>query len=997
MWLGERLSCLERLTLASYAGRGHKVTLWAYDDLTGQTPKDVTIRDAEAIFPRARILPKRNAEPGVGVGRGSVGGVFSDLFRYRVLHEHGGIWADMDVTALKPHVFEGAYAFRPHRLGAVASIMQAPKNSPLLAWLFEQTEAIAGPETPWLLPIHILNQGIKRFGLEGAILPGISNFDVWSEIKPFIAGRRTFPQPWFAVHWMNELWRTLNAENGALNGRPITSLRLDKDHPPLGSTLHQLYRAHGLADLYEPYPTPTSRPVALPRETQRLAKRVDMLLPALAPGGAERIVLDILGNLPTGTTARLHVLGTSPHDQHVPPGISVHRPQGARIQKLKAIARELVEHDGLLYTHLIKHDDLATLWSQGARTVPVLHNARPGWSDPPTRYNTPLVPFVVACADAVALQAIESGLTRPVITLRHELQSSLHADALAKARTELRARHGIADDTLLIGMVGQFKLQKSYARAARVLAAVKAAGVKARLLVLGGWDHEWGSGRTSYEGFMKAAIEAGVVADIICPGAITPATPYYAAFDVLLNSSAYEGYSIAMLEALQARCPVVAARVGGAGELPGDIALIDNPDDIEAYAEAIFDRATGGPRTLAPTVLEPTLLPTLWRLLPTVPRTLDETYAGALILTQSLEHGGPASSLVRLAASLPLTRKLLVGTFGAVLEAHAAGLRAANTPLLAGPASGFIAQAETVLAWVTRHRIRTLCLWNLPPELKLLLGKLFETSPIRLIDVSPGPMLFDELAAAAPFAHRLALPGQRYLNRLDAFVSLHKTGVAPKPARNIVAPLGVPPAPSFTPLPPPWALPPRGFNPALVVGTICRLVPDKHIEHLLSVAKRLNKLVPGSLLMVVGGPDAASVPYAQALMRQADHEPAIRFVGPVDDPWPYLRLFRVFLLTGARQGCPNASLEAMAMGLPVVAEPEGGVGEQVINNETGYLTATPEAMARRVAALLRDEDLRQKLGAGARLHAERNFSIAAMAERYDRVLFTGGLTSGESP
>ena len=990
MWLGERLSGLERLTLASYVAQGHAVSLWAYDDLTGQTPPGVRLRDAEAVFPRARIQPKRHAEAGVGVGRGSVGGVFSDLFRYRVLHEHGGIWADMDVTALRPHLFDGPYAFRPHRLGAVASIMQAPKGSPFLAWAYEQTEAIAGPETPWLLPIHILNEGIRRFGLESAIVGGMSNLDLWSEIKPFIEGRAAFPGPWFAVHWMNELWRTLAAQQGWLDGRHLTALTLDKNAPPPGSTLHELYRAHGLADLHEPYPTALAKPVALAPEAPRVAKRVDMLLPALAPGGAERIVLDTLASLPPGTTARLHVLGTSPHDLPAPPRVLVHRPQGPRAARLKAIAVELLEQGGTLYTHLIRHEDLALLWAQGVPTVPVLHNARPGWSDPPACYNTSLVPFVVACADAVAAQATESGLTRPPLTLRHELPGQADPAALAEARAALRARHGIDPGVVLIGMVGQFKLQKAYARAPLVLAAVKAAGVNARLMVLGGWDHAWGSGRAAYEAFMRAAVEAGVVADIICPGAVTPAQPYYAAFDVLLNCSAYEGYSIAMLEAQQAGCPVVASQVGGAGEMPGDLALIDPPDDIGAYASAIIERATGGARTLPPKPYAPGLLPALWRLLPAVPRAPDETHTGALILTQSLERGGPASALTRLAGALPVARKLLVGTFGAVLEPHAHAMRAAGTPLLAGPSQDVTAQAEAVLAWVRRYRPRTLCFWSVAPELKLLLAKLFETSALRLVDVSPGPMLFDELAAAQPFARRLAFSAAQYFARLDAFVSLHKTGVAPKPARNIVAPLGVPDPPAFVPLPAPWALPARGFAPELVVGTICRLVPDKHIEHLLLVARRLRKLVPGAVLMVVGGPDGQSVPYAQDIMRQADAEPGIRFVGPCDDPLPYLRLFRVFLLTGRRQGCPNASLEAMAMGLPVVAEPDGGVAEQVVNGETGYLAATPEAMARRVAALLRDEPLRARLGQQARLHCRRNFSIDTMAERYDKILFMSG-------
>ena len=984
MWLGEKLSGLERLALASFQAQGHRVTLWAYDDLTGQVPKGVVLRDAEQIFPRARIIPKAAAEPGFGIGKGSVGGVFSDLFRYKVLYEHGGIWADMDVTALKPLDFNQDYAFRPHRLGAVGSVMQCPKGSRFLAGLYEATEAVAGPDTPWLLPIHLLNEHIAAAGLQGAIVPEMTNLDHWNEIRPFIEGRREFPRAWYAVHWMNEVWRTLAAQNGQLNGEPLTGLALDKDAPPVGSTLHELYRAHGLADIYEPFVVPPARPAALRHEPAAHKSRLDVLLPALAPGGAERIVLDVLGALAPEAVCRLHVIGEAPIELPLPHGVSLHRPRGGRVEKLRSVALEVLAAGTMLHTHLISAEDLAFFWAQGVRTIPVLHNARPGWQDSVVRYNTPMVPLVVACADAVAAQARESGLTRPLTVIRHELQSRPLAEELAKSRTALRRQHGISADTLLIGMVGQFKLQKAYQRAVSVLAAVKAAGVKARLLVLGGWDHQWGSGRAAYEAFMRAAVEADVVADVISPGALDAAAGYYAAFDVLLNTSAYEGYSVAMLEALAAGCPVVASDVGGAREMPEGVTLIAAPDDAAAYAEAILDRAAGGARVLPGEALEPRLIPQLWRLLGAVPRGLDESWTGALILTQALEHGGPATSLVRLAAALAPGRKLCVGVFGAALDMHVRAL--AGAKLLSAAGLPLAAQAEAVLSWLARYRLRAVCFWNVAPELKLLLAKLLETSPIRLIDVSPGPMLFDELAAAEGVGRRVALSPAQYFARMDRFVSLYKGGEA-RGAKNIVAPLAAPVPPSFVPLPAPWTLPPRGFNPALVVGTICRLVPDKNVEMLVEVARKLHARVPGATLMVVGGPDARSVPYAQALMGEA--VPGLRFTGPCDDPWPFLRLFRVFLLTGRRQGCPNASLEAMAMGLPVVAQPDGGVAEQVIHGETGYLADTAEAMARRVTTLLRDETQRARMGAAARAHAVRSFSALSMAERYDSVLFGG--------
>jgi hypothetical protein len=91
-WHGAPLSRVERLSLASFVHHGHAVHLYAYEDIAG-VPSGVTMRDASEILPRKLIFRHRRTQSLAP---------FADWFRYRLLFERGGIWADTDMVCLKP-------------------------------------------------------------------------------------------------------------------------------------------------------------------------------------------------------------------------------------------------------------------------------------------------------------------------------------------------------------------------------------------------------------------------------------------------------------------------------------------------------------------------------------------------------------------------------------------------------------------------------------------------------------------------------------------------------------------------------------------------------------------------------------------------------------------------------------------------------------------------------------------------------------------------------
>jgi glycosyltransferase involved in cell wall biosynthesis len=85
---------------------------------------------------------------------------------------------------------------------------------------------------------------------------------------------------------------------------------------------------------------------------------------------------------------------------------------------------------------------------------------------------------------------------------------------------------------------------------------------------------------------------------------------------------------------------------------------------------------------------------------------------------------------------------------------------------------------------------------------------------------------------------------------------------------------------------------------------------------------------------------------------------------------------------------PNALLEAMASGLPVIASCVAGNEELVVDRETGYLVPSEDMEALRVALkkLVSEPESRQQMGNGSRQYVEANYSWESTAQQYALLL-----------
>jgi glycosyltransferase involved in cell wall biosynthesis len=124
------------------------------------------------------------------------------------------------------------------------------------------------------------------------------------------------------------------------------------------------------------------------------------------------------------------------------------------------------------------------------------------------------------------------------------------------------------------------------------------------------------------------------------------------------------------------------------------------------------------------------------------------------------------------------------------------------------------------------------------------------------------------------------------------------------------------------------------------------------------------------------------------MARELNMESYVTFFGTQRDVGSYISVFDVFCLSSVdHEGCSNATLEAMAMGKPVVITNIGGNREIVENGKTGLLVAiqNPEALAEGILNCLKHPDWAHDMGQHARKMVLSRFSIPRMVQEYEQL------------
>ena len=190
----------------------------------------------------------------------------------------------------------------------------------------------------------------------------------------------------------------------------------------------------------------------------------------------------------------------------------------------------------------------------------------------------------------------------------------------------------------------------------------------------------------------------------------------------------------------------------------------------------------------------------------------------------------------------------------------------------------------------------------------------------------------------------------------------------PSPDRGLRAELGLP-------------------DEALLIGAIGNVRAPKAYDVLLRAARILVDRIP-RVHLLIAGEDANALGRNLVELRDAlGLRGQVTFLGLRSDVARILNNLDVYVLSSRTEGFSIACIEAMACGVPVVATRSGGP-EEILAGDAGLLVPPndPTELARAVERVIQSKDLASRLTATALERVRRQYSLATMIDRYERLL-----------
>ncbi|BCU75780.1 glycosyltransferase family 4 protein [Luteolibacter sp. LG18] len=716
--------------------------------------------------------------------------------------------------------------------------------------------------------------------------------------------------------------------------------------------------------------------------------RVLEIVTSLQHGGAEKIAADLARHLPGhGLDTILAVLGSPLRRslEDAPPFIDLSRvPRAGRGDAVKQLA--LGHGIDVLHLHLTSTEDTRALSAVGLPTAVTLHNTARGWPEGWETLRKGDASLFIACSNAVAEESRYRLPEIPVRTVWNGIEPLLES---SRPATEIFTLVAVANPR------PQKRLDRLPALLAATRTALKRHGHSGnlKLIVAGEAPEEHPNAIACLKDLERQARLHGIPLEFT--GGARPVPEVLAEAHAFVSYSAHEGLSLAHLEALSAGLPVVATAVGGTPEIAARcpaMRLVAPEATPEEFAAALVPVLLDPPPSARDKVFRDfstdRMAARTARLLRQVACRPDQPGETLWFVANNLSTGGAQSSLRRLMMELHhrghRVRLALLQEYPDHPTPGREALTAEGINVFVPPPFGQIEavdSADRILAEMAADPPRTVTFWNAITASKFLIA---EGLPFaRVVDVSPGEMFFDSLdrwLLQRPPSLPVCEPTD-YGRVLDTMVVKYH---AESPRATA---LGVPVKVVPNGIPLHAVVPRREPGPVLVFGTAARISPQKRLGDLIDAFRDALPELPPCVLRIAGGVETGSEEHAAELRTRSADLP-IEWLGDLRDISTFHAKLDIFVMISNPAGCPNASLEALASGLSVIATDIGGASEQVIDGETGRLVPPydPAALAKAMVNLAHAPNERARLATNGRRHMEAHFSLDRMVVNWLAVL-----------